>query len=90
MLIITQADKGDARPRRGSRAPARPLYGVTPAFAVPHDLGFRLVQRWQFNLVQVIQGRAVNRYQTRDVVDKHLAREGPRVDSLLRRHRPRA
>jgi hypothetical protein len=26
-----------------------------PAFAVPHDLGFRLVERWQFNLVQVIK-----------------------------------
>ena len=27
----------------------------TPAFSVPHDLGFRLLERWQFNLVQVIK-----------------------------------
>jgi mannosyltransferase len=40
---------------QGSALPPGPLYGVTPAFAVPHDLGFRLVERWQFNLVQVIK-----------------------------------
>jgi len=26
-----------------------------PAFSVPNDLGFRLLERWQFNLVQVIK-----------------------------------
>jgi mannosyltransferase len=30
-------------------------FGATPAFSVPRDLGFRLVERWQFNLVQVIK-----------------------------------
>ena len=40
---------------QGSALPPGPLYGVSPAFAVPHDLGFRLVERWQFNLVQVIK-----------------------------------
>jgi mannosyltransferase len=30
-------------------------FGTTPAFAVPHQLGFRLTERWQFNLVQVIK-----------------------------------
>ena len=53
--IITQADKAMPAHEQGSALPPGPLYGVTPAFAVPHDLGFRLVERWQFNLVQVIK-----------------------------------
>jgi mannosyltransferase len=53
--IITQADKSMPAYQQGSALPPGPLYGVTPAFAVPHDLGFRLVERWQFNLVQVIK-----------------------------------
>jgi mannosyltransferase len=53
--IITQADKSMPTHQQGSALPPGPLYGATPAFAVPHDLGFRLVERWQFNLVQVIK-----------------------------------
>jgi mannosyltransferase len=53
--IITQADKSIPAQQQGPALPPGPLYGATPAFAVPHDLGFRLVQRWQFNLVQVIE-----------------------------------
>lgn len=53
--IITQADAAVPAHELGSALPPGPLYGATPAFAVPHDLGFRLVERWQFNLVQVIQ-----------------------------------
>jgi mannosyltransferase len=53
--IITQADQGMPAHEQGSALPPGPLYGATPAFAVPHDLGFRLVERWQFNLVQVIK-----------------------------------
>jgi mannosyltransferase len=53
--IITQADKSVPAHQQGPALPPGPLYGATPAFAVPHDLGFRLVQRWQFNLVQVIE-----------------------------------
>ena len=53
--IITQADGSMPAREQGSALPPGPLYGATPAFAVPHDLGFRLVQRWQFNLVQVIK-----------------------------------
>src|SRR5246127_3780334 len=53
--IITQADKSMPADQQGSALPPGPLYGPTPAFAVPHDLGFRLVERWQFNLVQVIK-----------------------------------
>jgi mannosyltransferase len=53
--IITQADNSMPAHERGSALPPGPRYGATPAFAVPHDLGFRLVERWQFNLVQVIE-----------------------------------
>ncbi len=53
--IITQADGSMPAREQGSALPPGPLYGATPAFAVPHDLGFRLVQRWQFNLAQVIK-----------------------------------
>lgn len=53
--IITQADKSVPAREQGPALPPGPLYGATPAFAVPHDLGFRLVERWQFNLVQVIK-----------------------------------
>jgi mannosyltransferase len=34
-----------------------PLFGGTRAFAVTHDMGLRLVERWQFNLVQVIKAQ---------------------------------
>jgi mannosyltransferase len=53
--IITQADTSMPAHQQGSAVPPGPLYGATPAYAVPHDLGFRLVERWQFNLVQVIK-----------------------------------
>ena len=53
--IITQADKAMPAREQGSALLPGPLYGATPAFEVPHDLGFRLVKRWQFNLVQVIK-----------------------------------
>jgi mannosyltransferase len=53
--IITQADGSMPAHEQGVALPPGPAYGPTPAFAVPHDLGFRLVERWQFNLVQVIK-----------------------------------
>jgi mannosyltransferase len=53
--IITQADNSMPAHKQGAALRPGPLYGATPAFAVPHDLGFRLVERWQFNLVQVIK-----------------------------------
>jgi len=53
--IITQADTSQPPHEQGSALPPGERYGATPAFAVPHDLGFRLVERWQFNLVQVIR-----------------------------------
>jgi mannosyltransferase len=53
--IITQADKSLPAHQQGTMMPPGPVFGATPAYAVPRDLGFRLVARWQFNLVQVIK-----------------------------------
>ena len=53
--IITQADKSMPAHEQASMLPPGPLFGATPAFSVPNDLGFRLRERWQFNLVQVIK-----------------------------------
>jgi mannosyltransferase len=53
--IITQADNSMPAHEQGLALPPGPLYGAAPAFAVPRDLGFRLVERWQFNLVQVLK-----------------------------------
>jgi mannosyltransferase len=55
--IITQADESMPAHEQGAAIPPGPRYGATPAFAVPRDLGFRLVERWQFNLVQVIKAQ---------------------------------
>jgi mannosyltransferase len=53
--IITQADASIPAHQQGPALAPGPLFGATQAFAVPHDLGFRLVERWQFNLAQVIK-----------------------------------
>jgi len=53
--IITQADPAQPAHEQDPLMPPGPLFGGTPAFAVPYGLGFRLVERWQFNLVQVIK-----------------------------------
>jgi mannosyltransferase len=53
--IITQADDSMPAHEQGAALPPGPVYAATHAFAVPHDLDFRLVERWQFNLVQVIK-----------------------------------
>jgi mannosyltransferase len=53
--IITQADKTRPDHEQAAQLPPGERFGATPAFAVPHGLGFRLVERWQFNLVQVIK-----------------------------------
>jgi mannosyltransferase len=55
--IITQADESVPAHEQGSAIPPGPRYGATHAFAVPRDLGFRLVERWQFNLVQLIKAK---------------------------------
>jgi len=53
--IITQADKTRPDHEQAVTLPPGESFGATPAFAVPHGLGFRLIERWQFNLVQVIK-----------------------------------
>jgi mannosyltransferase len=53
--IITQADKSMPTYEQAPILPPGQLFGATPAFSVPNDLGFRLLERWQFNLVQVIK-----------------------------------
>jgi mannosyltransferase len=53
--IITQADKTERSHEHAPMLPPGRRFGETPAFAVPYNLGFRLVERWQFNLVQVIK-----------------------------------
>jgi mannosyltransferase len=55
LWIITQADPSVPAHEQGVALPPGPLYGSTSAFAVPADQGFRLVERWQFHLVQVIR-----------------------------------
>ncbi|KUH99881.1 glycosyltransferase family 39 protein [Mycobacterium sp. IS-3022] len=55
--IITQADPGAPEREEGVAIPPGPLFGGTRAFAVTHDMGFRLVERWQFSLVQVIRAQ---------------------------------
>jgi len=53
--IITEADKSRPAHEQDPLLPPGPRFGGTPAFSVPRDLGYRLLERWQFNLVQVIK-----------------------------------
>nr|WP_240630846.1 glycosyltransferase family 39 protein [Mycolicibacterium sp. GF69] len=53
--VITQADPDAPEHEEGVAIPPGPLFGGTRAFAVTHDMGFRLVERWQFSLAQVIK-----------------------------------
>jgi mannosyltransferase len=59
--VITQADESMPAHEHALSLAAGHRYGATPAFSVPHDLGFRLVERWQFNLVQVIKAEKSGR-----------------------------
>jgi mannosyltransferase len=53
--IITQADPSRPAHEQDEVMEPGPLFGGTPAFAVVRDTGYRLQERWQFNLVQVIK-----------------------------------
>jgi mannosyltransferase len=53
--IITEADRSRPAHEQDPTLPPGTRFGGTPAFSIPHDLGFRLLERWQFNLVQVIK-----------------------------------
>ncbi|MGH3558856.1 MAG: glycosyltransferase family 39 protein, partial [Mycobacterium sp.] len=59
--IITEADEAVPDHEQASMLPPGPRFGRTPAFSVPRDLGFQLVERWQFNLVQVIKAEKPGR-----------------------------
>jgi mannosyltransferase len=53
--IITQADPSRPAHEQNPAMEPGPLFGGTPAFEVTREHGYRLVERWQFNLVQVIK-----------------------------------
>jgi mannosyltransferase len=53
--IITQADPSRPQHEQDPMLAPGPLFGGTAAFTVPRDHGYRLLERWQFNLVQVIR-----------------------------------
>ncbi len=53
--IITQADPSRPAHEQNPLMEPGPVFGGTPAFSVPRDLGYWLQERWQFNLVQVIK-----------------------------------
>jgi mannosyltransferase len=53
--IITEADTSIPAHEQAATLPPGPRFGDTPAFRVTDELGFRLRERWQFNLVQVIE-----------------------------------
>jgi mannosyltransferase len=53
--IITEADASRPAHEQQPLLPPGPRFGGAPAFSVPRDLGYRLLERWQFNLVQVIK-----------------------------------
>jgi mannosyltransferase len=55
LWIITQADPARPAHEQDSAMEPGPLFGGTPAFAVTREHGYRLLKRWQFNLVQVIK-----------------------------------
>ena len=55
LWIIAPRDPTLAAHEQGAALPPGPRFGADNAFWVPHDLGFRLVERWQFNLAQVIK-----------------------------------
>jgi mannosyltransferase len=55
LWIITQADPARPTHEQDSVMEPGPLFGGTPAFAVTREHGYRLLERWQFNLVQVIK-----------------------------------
>ncbi|MCV7300942.1 glycosyltransferase family 39 protein [Mycobacterium barrassiae] len=55
LWIITQADPSRPAHEQAELMEPGPLFGGTPAFAVIRDTGYRLQERWQFNLVQVIR-----------------------------------
>jgi mannosyltransferase len=54
-VIWTVSEYDNTRPRheRDESVPAGPRLGRAPAYQVPRQMGFRIVERWQFNFAQV-------------------------------------
>jgi mannosyltransferase len=56
-VIWTVSERDPGRPEReeGAALPPGPRFAQANAYWVPHDLGFRLVERWQFNIAEVLK-----------------------------------
>jgi mannosyltransferase len=56
-LLWTVSQYDSTRPghETGANLPAGPAFAGAPAYRVTHRLGFRLVERWQFNFAQVVK-----------------------------------
>ncbi len=54
-VIWTVSERDKTRPdhERGNAVPPGPRLSRAPAYQVPHQMGFRVVERWQFNFAQV-------------------------------------
>lgn len=54
-VIWTVTDRDRTRPdyERGDAVPPGRRLGRVPAYQIPHRMGFRVVERWQFNFAQV-------------------------------------
>lgn len=50
---ISERDKTRPEHERGDSVPPGPRLSRTPDFQIPHKMGFRIVERWQFNFAQV-------------------------------------
>ncbi len=50
---VTERDKTRPDHERGESVPPGQRLGRAPAYRIPHRMGFRVVERWQFNFAQV-------------------------------------
>ena len=50
---VTERDKTRPDHERGDSVPPGPRLARAPAYQIPHRMGFRVVERWQFSFAQV-------------------------------------
>jgi mannosyltransferase len=55
LWTVSEFDKTRPAHETGANLSPGPSFGDAPAYQVPHRLGFRLVERWQFNFAQVLR-----------------------------------
>jgi mannosyltransferase len=55
LWIVSEHDNTRPGHESGANLPAGPAFGDAPASRITHFLGFRLVERWQFNFAQVMK-----------------------------------